>query len=80
MTRFALEHGLTLVTWDDIQNDSSGDLGNAVKGMIVCAHAPVDNALLDKFPNLKVVSNYGGALPPVCRRRTNTDASPLQLV
>ena len=58
--------GVKFVTWGDFE-------GNLVKasdicGVVVCGPAPVNTALLDKLPHLKVVSNYGVGVDHIDRR------------
>ena len=52
----------------------AGDVSQAdIEGVVVCGHAPVDVALLEKLPSLKVVSNYGVGVDHIdrvaCRQR-----------
>ena len=63
--------GVSIVSWEahECGEVTAADIG----ALIICAHAPVDDALLDKFPNLRVVSNYGVGVDHIdraaCRAR-----------
>ena len=63
--------GITIVTWGQLE---AGDVSHTdIEGVVVCGHAPVDVALLEKLPSLKVVSNYGVGVDHIdrvaCRQR-----------
>ena len=69
--RLLAEAGISIITWHQLE---AGDVSAAdIEGVIVCGHAPVDVALLDRLPSLKVVSNYGVGVDHInrvaCRQR-----------
>eukprot|EP00928_Gymnodinium_smaydae_P044084 TRINITY_DN29430_c0_g1_i1.p1 TRINITY_DN29430_c0_g1~~TRINITY_DN29430_c0_g1_i1.p1 ORF type:complete len:333 (+),score=39.91 TRINITY_DN29430_c0_g1_i1:57-1055(+) len=62
---------ITLIDWHEFRKDDS--LRQKVTGVIACAHAPINAALLNLLPCTKVVSNYGVGIDHIdleeCSRR-----------
>jgi len=53
----AEKEGIIFVTYTKL-TDGAVDANN-ITAIVVCGHAVVDKPLLDRLPNVKVVSNYG---------------------
>jgi len=54
---FAEAEGVKIVLWKEIAGDTFAQ--SDISGLLICGHAVVNVQLLDSFPNLKIVSNYG---------------------
>ena len=54
---FAEAQGVKLILWQEIQKNAVSS--ESITGLIICGHAVVNPPLLDRFVNLKIVSNYG---------------------
>lgn len=65
------QQGVNIIDWGMLERGEVAD--SAIEALIVCAHAPVGEALLDRLPNLRVVSNYGVGIDHIdlvgCRAR-----------